>query len=129
MAFYPLLIFAGGGVWRRSLHDLHAFHLSIDSLVLKKVADDADSLFVECDTTWIIRGSMPEYLSGGPLSGSGDSYVMFQTLQENPYDEDRMNEFTLVSSRGDSVGFLVIQSGKNSGIPENGSPDLLVSVR
>jgi len=109
----------GGGVWKRALSDLHAFTLSVDSLSLEKTSYDADSLHIECDTSWTILGTMPDYLTGGPLFGSGDGYLTFQTLQENPDDEDRRAVFTLLSDRGDSLEFTVIQKGKLSGIQEN----------
>ena len=58
-------------------------------------------MLFECDTTWTIYGYMPDFLSADHLSGSGDSYIVFRTLLENPGNNERMNAFTIVSGRGD----------------------------
>lgn len=98
-------VFVGStqGVWRRPLSSLHAYHLMADSLVLKKTQNDIDSILLECDTTWTIYGYMPDFLSADHLSGSGDSYIVFRTLLENPGNNERMNAFTIVSGRGNST--------------------------
>ena len=106
------------GVWKRAWSDIHTFHLTIDSVVLKSIVNDRDSLYIECDTNWSIQGYMPAHLSANRLSGKGDGYVVFTATQPNPDDNERVNAFDLHSSDGQVVGFTVRQLGKSSGFAE-----------
>ena len=108
------------GVWRRAWSDIHTFHLTTDSVVLKPLVGSRDSLFIECDTNWTIQGYMPDFLSANRLSGKGDGYVVFTAIQPNTNDYELTNAFELHSSDGQVTGFTVRQQGKSFGIQQTG---------
>ena len=114
------------GVWRRAWSDIHSFHLTLDSVVLKALTGSRDSLYIECDTNWYIQGYMPDFLSANRLSGKGNGYVVFTALQPNTNDYELVNAFELHSSDGQSVGFSVRQLGKSSGLAEPGRDRIAV---
>jgi len=106
------------GVWKKPWREIRTLHLACDSVIVGSPAGSADSLFIECDTNWVINDPILPYFSASRMSGKGDGYVVFTALQTNTSNNDNIASLELQSVLGPTAGFSVKQRGKGSGVGE-----------
>jgi len=109
---------AGLGVWTRPLSDFSLLDVSPGSLTLSASSNISDTVFVVSSSDWVMHGTLPDWLWADSWSGTGNGFLVFKTLEDNPEPQARSAGFWLSSGSGGSVAFTVIQKSKPSGIED-----------
>ena len=93
--------------------DGFTFNLSLepDTLYLKGFINSYDTIFIQSNTIWSIAGTFPEWLVANKLNGSGNDFIIFQALSENPYMWNRTCSLD-IQSQAPLVKLVVSQREK-----------------